>query len=67
MFVRSLVALLVLTSAATAHEALLDHAHPHADWSLSIAIALALVAFATLIVLPLRATRQIKVKKNDPR
>jgi ABC-type uncharacterized transport system permease subunit len=67
MLVKSLFALLSFTSAATAHEALVDHAHPHADWSLSIAIALALIAFATLIVLPLRATRQIKVRKNDPR
>jgi hypothetical protein len=67
MLTRSVATLLLLTSAATAHEALVDHAHPHADWSLSIAIALALAAFAALIALPLRATRQIRVKNNDPR
>jgi hypothetical protein len=67
MLVRSLAALLLLTTGAVAHEAFVPHSHPHVDWSLSIAIVLALGAFAALIVLPLRATRKIEVRKNDPR
>jgi protein-S-isoprenylcysteine O-methyltransferase Ste14 len=67
MFLKSLTALLLLTTGAVAHEALVAHSHPHMDWSLTTAIVLALGAFIALIALPLRATRQIKVKKNDPR
>lgn len=67
MLVRSLLALLLLTSGAVAHEALVPHAHPHLDWSLNLAILLALGAFAALVALPMRATRQLKVKKHDPR
>jgi hypothetical protein len=67
MLVRSLLALLLLTSGTVAHEALVPHFHPHLDWSLNLAILLALGALSALIALPLRATRRLKAKKHDPR
>ncbi|MBO6719991.1 MAG: hypothetical protein JJ913_18710 [Rhizobiaceae bacterium] len=57
-----LIPLLVLASTASAHEAVVDHAHPHGDWTLTWlgVLALGLVAAALLPAVRARIERRRK-------
>jgi hypothetical protein len=58
---------LLLSSPAFAHEGLMAHSHPHADYGLALLAVVALVAVGALVSLPKLKEMAARKRRDDSR